>query len=233
MSARFGRIPGCKKLISYFDRLLCVIHSRFENSFDKTYGTNTAGRIPLRELTIRSGNTDAGTWYEPCSPRVFRQIMDHLPINFNEFDLIDLGSGKGRALLLASDYGFKRIVGVEFAEELHDASVRNIALWSQRTGRRNVEAICMDATDFAIPDGPLVVFLFSPFRGEVMEHVLANVAASHAMNPREIVIIFWGRNSESIRLLNTIGFHGRELVLRPDWTRFTNYRTLIFTGGSR
>jgi len=47
--------------------------------------------------------------------------MQAMPIDLSKFTFIDLGAGKGRALLMASDYLFQKIIGVEFMPELHHA----------------------------------------------------------------------------------------------------------------
>src|SRR5260370_15319574 len=57
--------------------------------------------------------------YQPTDPALFQEIMASLPIEFEQFAFVDLGSGKGRTLLMASEYPFKRIVGVELIAELH------------------------------------------------------------------------------------------------------------------
>jgi len=59
--------------------------------------------------------------YQPTDPALFREMMASLPIEFNEFTFVDLGSGKGRTLLMASEYPFKKIVGVELIADLHRA----------------------------------------------------------------------------------------------------------------
>ena len=64
--------------------------------------------------------------YQPTDPALFQEIMASLPIEFEQFAFVDLGSGKGRTLLMASEYPFKRIVGVELIAELHRAAEENI-----------------------------------------------------------------------------------------------------------
>ena len=52
-------------------------------------------------------------------PARFRKVLASLQIAFHDYTFIDFGSGKGRALLLASEFPFKRIIGLEFSPELH------------------------------------------------------------------------------------------------------------------
>src|SRR5262249_51117181 len=160
---------------------------------------DTSGVIPLKNLTIIGDNAAQGVWYEPMSVKVFRQIMNHLNINYADFEFIDLGSGKGRVLLLAAEYEFKKVIGVEFAEELHRIASDNVAAWERQRGRRgNIHTVCMDAAEFPIPATPVVVFFYSPFRGSVMDSVLDNLRTSLAINPRRIVMIYYGHNRATI-----------------------------------
>jgi len=77
-----------------------------------------------------------------------------------------------------------------------------------------------------------VIFFYSPFKGEIMRKVLENIETSFHRAPRRIVLLFYGRNPESIRLLKKTGFTCNEIPLRADWSRFTRYRGLLFTSPS-
>ena len=115
--------------------------------------------------------------YFASEPWLFEQIMQSIPADFSRFTFIDLGAGKGRALLMASDYPFQRIVGVEFMPDLYRAAQENIARYSSdRQQCRRIEAICMDARDFQFPLEPLVVYLFNPFSEPTFARVLENLA---------------------------------------------------------
>jgi len=144
--------------------------------------------------------------YFATEPWLFEQIIDALALSIQQspmsqgtvaqtglqdFTFIDLGSGKGRALLMASEYPFKRIIGVEFMSELHLAAEKNIAGYSSdRQQCRQLESICMDARDFHFPDGPLAVYLFNPFSESTFARVLENLRQSIEQTPRPIYIAY-------------------------------------------
>ena len=64
--------------------------------------------------------------YQPTDAALFHEMIEAVrgqsDADFHEFVFIDLGSGKGRTLLMASDYPFRRIVGVELLPALHRAA---------------------------------------------------------------------------------------------------------------
>jgi len=230
MQDRLNRVPGCGRLFLSIDKLIYFVQHYLESQFDRKYGTDTSGVISLKDLTIESKNVKNGTWYAPMSVKIFKQIMNHLTINFGEFEFIDFGSGKGRVLLLASNYGFKKIIGVEFAQELHRIATKNVVIYERCTQKlSNIVTICMNAVEFPIPNIPVVIFFYSPFTGKVMEQVLSNVSTSFAVTPRKIALVFYGENPETIELLKSTKFQCRELELRADWTQFTQYRSFLFT----
>ena len=152
-------------------------------------------------------NTTAGTvdWrtrllgvfhspYQPTDPVAFREMMEALPIAFGEFTFVDIGSGKGRTLLLAAEYPFRQIVGVELLAELHRAAEENIAAWRAQSPARvvpfSIESLCMDAPDFVFPETPLVVYLFNPLPEVGLRRLMHNLEESWKQNPRAIWIVY-------------------------------------------
>lgn len=138
--------------------------------FDRRHGVDT-GIADLRDLTVESGNKRHGVRHIGVPPAEFQAAFEALPVEPSGFSFVDVGAGKGRALLLASRHPFKRLVGVEFARELVDAAQGNLERLQPR-----VELLCQDATEYVFPDGPLVIFLYNPFGAEVMHRVVQRAA---------------------------------------------------------
>jgi SAM-dependent methyltransferase len=166
----------------------------WEHSVDTTRSNVGAGTQFLTGVMGRP--------YFATEPWLFEQIMDALvrsiqqsavshravaQAGLQDFTFIDLGSGKGRVLLMASDYPFKRIIGVEFMPELHRVAEKNITGYSNdRQGCRQIETLCMDARDFQFPDDPLVIYLFNPFSEATFAQVLENLRHSVEQTLRPI-----------------------------------------------
>lgn len=157
--------------------------------FDKLFSVDTDGSAPLSSLTIVDGDRGQGLGYVPEPPRVTRWWLQELPSRLEEFTFVDLGSGKGRVLLLAASREFRRLVGVEFAEELHRSAVANLGAYQDAT-RRELVSLLSDAGAFQFPLDPLVVHLNNPFREPVMERVIANLDASYRRRPRPVVVVY-------------------------------------------
>jgi hypothetical protein len=163
--------------------------------FDAEYGTDTSGLIFGETLNTGSRSDLWNTAYYGISPSGFNQIMESLGAEFGSewgrFTFVDLGSGKGRALLLASRFPFRKIVGVELAPELSAVAAANIKLmvapWQTC---REMEANCADAATFDYPAGPMVLYLNNPFLPPVLKRCLKNLARNLEVEPREVYVVY-------------------------------------------
>jgi hypothetical protein len=165
-----------------------VAHDR---AIERLFFRPTRGHAALDKLTIRSPNRRFGHAYHPVHRLSFDTAMAQLPERFEEFTFIDYGAGRGRALLLAAMHPFRRIIGVEFASELHDDANMNIAQFPRSLMKcRDVECRLMDAVDFAIPNEKCVLFFNDPFDDEILKTVLERITASYRTHPRRMYLVF-------------------------------------------
>jgi tRNA G46 methylase TrmB len=129
--------------------------------------------------------------YQPTDPALFREMMSSLPIDFGEFTFVDIGSGKGRTLLLASEYPFRKIVGVELIAELHGAAEQNIRIYKSPTQRcTQIEAICADACEFVFPQTPLLLYFFNPLPKAGLRRVLRNLEQSMERSRLPVWVVY-------------------------------------------
>jgi len=162
-----------------------------DREFDDRYNVDTGEIIQLNKLLIPGSTWEYGTPYWAVEPEVFTRLVGELAIPHRDFTLIDFGSGKGRALLLASELPFKKVVGVEFSPELHEIAQRNVRTFrSERQQCREIELVCTDALEYPLPDGPGVYYFFNPFVKEIMEGMVARIEQSYRKQPREIYVLY-------------------------------------------
>lgn len=162
------------------------------HDFDQRFGVDTTGYIHPTALTLRHRNQVHAVSYGASDPKDFRSAIASLPIDYANFVFVDFGSGKGRAILLASEFPFKRVVGVEFSEELHKIAQKNIKNFYRSAGHCvNVESICIDAVDFSLPDDDLICYFCNPFDATLMTQMVANIRESLLCRPREIFILYY------------------------------------------
>jgi len=129
--------------------------------------------------------------YQPTDPALFHEMLGSLNIDFHEFTFIDVGSGKGRALLLAADYPFRRILGVELFPTLHRIAQQNIHKYKSDSQRCfDIEAICGDAREFTFPPEPTVLYLFNPLPEAGLAEMLRNLESSLNQHPRALFVLY-------------------------------------------
>jgi SAM-dependent methyltransferase len=164
---------------------------RREIEFDEARGIDTRGIVSLFELAIESPNVRSGLRYQATVPELFHQILAGLPIPLENFVFVDLGSGKGRAVILASEYPFKRVIGVEFSPELHAIARRNVELRDRiRVRCPLTESVCQDVVQFELPEEPLVLYLYNPFLPDIVQRVLERLERSLRERPRPVYVIY-------------------------------------------
>lgn len=207
----------------YYAKKLAKQSTRSE--FDERYGVDTDGEIGgasggpwsktcLSDLDIPSPNWIYGIDYSPIPVDEFHKIIAGLALNFQEYVFVDFGSGKGRALLLASEFPFKKIMGVEFSPQLHAIAQSNIRKYSSPTQVCNsLESINMDFTEFQLPLEPCVLYFLDPCRAPIYSRILQNIRKSWETSPRKIIIVYISPVCETV--FDSSGFL-RKLVKSDD-----------------
>jgi SAM-dependent methyltransferase len=141
--------------------------------------------------------------YQPTEPALFHEMLDGLAacanLDFRDFTFLDLGSGKGRTLMMASVYPFRRIIGVELLPALNQIAQENLRCYKSEAQRCfMLDSICADAAVFPFPYDPLVVYLFNPFPESGLRRVIANLEQSLRAHPRPIFVLYHNPLLESV-----------------------------------
>src|ERR1700688_1339460 len=134
--------------------------------------------------------------YQPTEPALFHEMLASLvlaspKIDFREFTFIDIGSGKGRALLMAADYPFRRILGIELLPKLHRVATENLRKFKSESQRCfAVECVAGDASEFVFPPEPTVLYLFNPLPESGLNRMLGNLERSLREHPRPVFVLY-------------------------------------------
>jgi len=161
-------------------------------AFDAAHGIDTAAEVDLQMAGLTRAQADRGnTVYRVFWEANFAAILDDLNVDHGEFTFIDIGSGKGKLLLLASHYPFRRIVGVELAPLLHEIAIRNIDIY--RPPRRqcnDISSVLGDALEYELPDGPLICLMVNPFDRTTVGRVIRRIADRIRTSPEPVLVIY-------------------------------------------
>ncbi|GAC1420160.1 MAG: hypothetical protein NVSMB62_13900 [Acidobacteriaceae bacterium] len=157
--------------------------------FDQAHGVDTSGLVPAKHLKTGSPSDEHVTAYYGVAPSILRSLIGQWleteprdPIAAYTF--VDIGAGKGRAMLVASEFAFRRVVGVELNPVLTAIARRNVAEWTaEHAGDPTslalapIEVLEQDALEYVLPTGPVLMFLFHPFEAPVLEELVRSVGA--------------------------------------------------------
>ncbi len=193
-------------------------------TFDRRYGVETEEEVSSADAGIHDPHS---TPYQPAGVLSLRRILPPRTVSADDV-FVDLGSGKGRAVLQAAlHYPFRTVYGVELSESLHAVPVANLERVRPRLRCPDVRLLRADAREAELPDTVTVAYLYNPFGGEVFASVVDRFVASVDRNPRRLRIVY-GNPLEEAALLAT----GRVRLVRTgrgwrpgaEWSRSNSFR---------
>ena len=159
--------------------------------------------------------------YQPTDPALFHEMLAALEIDFRNFIFVDIGSGKGRTLLMASQYPFRRVIGVELLPGLNRVAQENIRKYKNDCQQCFVlESICGDAREFVFPPEPTILFLFNPLPEAGLVQLRTNLEQSLRDHPRPVFVLYHNPVLEHVLeggwLKKTRGTHQYSIFLSRD-----------------
>lgn len=180
--ARF-RAGGVRHALAY------VRHTLSEKYHEYRLGVQTAGFVRVEE-PVTDAQRDKGGAYEPITYASLMGALRTLSIDPQVDGFIDVGCGKGRALVIAAMFPFKSVYGVELSAALADVARRNLQVAAEKLVCHHTQVTVADAREYVFPDEVSVVLLYFSFAPETLALVLQNLRSSRAKHPRRVVVIF-------------------------------------------
>jgi SAM-dependent methyltransferase len=196
-----SRIAGNKWLspaLKSITELRCKI-------WDVSHAVDTCGEIPLASLDFQGRNKREGLEYHSHHPRLTRTALAAVDVAHRNYTFIDFGCGKGRVILLASEFPYGKIVGLEFAPQLAATAQHNAQRYRSRSQKcHNIEVICTDVTEYKLPREPQVFYFYNPFTPDVMQRVGGAVDESLQESPRDAWAVLTGTVPARDRMFGTL-----------------------------
>jgi len=180
--------------------------------FDEAHGTDTSGLIPSGHLATGHPNDAHITAYYGVAPSILRTLIEHWretipPHPIHSYTFLDIGAGKGRAMLIASEFPFREVVGIELNPAMVAIAQLNLNHWNKShradTTAPSVAPLRMVETDalaFEFPTTPTLAFLFHPFEAPVLKALLRRVESQFGGRPGTFDLLYV--NAECADLLD-------------------------------
>ncbi len=111
--------------------------------FDREYNVDTTGLVWGESLDSADPASTAKYWatgYYGIAPSAFNAALDRLALDWARFTFVDIGCGKGRALLLATRHPFRSFLGVELSPDLAAVAQRNLAAFRAPWRQPDIDA---------------------------------------------------------------------------------------------
>jgi SAM-dependent methyltransferase len=175
-----------------------------QHPFDILHGVRTSGLVAGRHLKSGHKHDRHVTAYYGVAPSVLKRLilrwsLTHPFASMEETTFVDIGAGMGRAMLLASEFRFRAVAGVELHPTLVGIARRNAAIWrASAKARTPIKVFCGDASTFRFSPGPCVVFLFNPFSAVVMRRFLSSVRSQFAARPGQIDLLYVNNEQDAV-----------------------------------
>jgi SAM-dependent methyltransferase len=178
--------------------------------FDVRHGTDTSGLLPAHVIALGTKAAQGDlTAYYGVAPSILEGVVDHWlqrcsPLySIERYTFLDVGAGKGRALLLASQFPFASVEGIELNASLASIAQANIDIWHRDPQSAPLAPIAIhhaDATKHQLPDTPTLAFLFHPFEAPLLRRFLRHIESHLALHPNAFDLVYV--NSEHGSLLD-------------------------------
>lgn len=187
---------------------------------DRWYGVATGGYASTDELGVDARES---VHYSTLPWRLVRRGLAAVPLAESDRVLLDYGCGRGRVLVAAAARPYRRVIGVELSHLADEARANLAAMRGRRALDVRVER--GDAGAFVVPDDVNLVYFYNPFRGNVLDEVIARLHESLQRAPRALFVAYFNHDHFDRQLGDAGWLRRRETRARVDGVSFALYET--------
>jgi SAM-dependent methyltransferase len=157
---------------------------------DSLYGIDTGGIINASALRTGAAADVHSFGYGASIPSVIRRAIEACP-DLDKASFIDMGCGKGLPLAVASEYPFRRIIGVELSPDLCAVARQNASRIAEAyPDRTPIEIAQGDITAFDLPSGYTIIYLYNPAYPPLISRLVPRLA-EHQANGNKVMVIYY------------------------------------------
>ena len=158
--------------------------------YDYKFGLDTYSWVSKDKLEVEDSINEHAVKYQATRALSLIRLFKKLKIPDDKV-FIDIGSGKGRVLLIAAEFGIKEVRGIEFSPVLCKIAEKNISIYKEKTKSKTAfKIINFDAGEYVFLDDGYVYFMYNPFDEFILKKVLQHISESLVRNKRKILIIY-------------------------------------------
>lgn len=196
-----------KKYLDYFlfigknwNFFLATFTVYHEIKGERKYKLDTTYINNLKQVEVIGENKTAAYIYQPVNYYMLERAFAFLKEENISGALVDFGCGFGRILIVAANFGYTKITGVEFVPLLCNEARKNIQKAQTDFPETRFEIFCGDAIDYNIQKEENIFTFFNPFDERVMLPVVKNILKSIREFPRKISVVYFNPTEKEIFL---------------------------------
>ncbi len=190
---RLGTLLRGAGLGASMSTLLASLDEKYLRCFDRRYRIQTSGIILLPGTSFDRARLLDATQYGPINGWGFRKFLRKAKFP-RKLHFVDVGCGLGRACILAAEYGFEKVTGVDLAAEFCEAARQNAARCRPPSGTLSpIEIVQIDALAFCGQTDADLLLMFRPFSRSLTRTVLDTLAARARSLNKQVTVIFTER----------------------------------------
>ena len=173
--------------------LVGKIYPKWERNhpFDIAYKIETSGFVPVEKIHADKALAALICPYGPSQPQTIRKALNAVG-EVSDYTFVDLGCGKGRATVVATEFNFKSILGVELSSDLSQIARANAAVvardYPQRTPIQIAEA---NVVEYTYPSGKVVFFIYHAFGLELLSELIQQLEDRLSSDPAHTFVVYY------------------------------------------
>lgn len=157
--------------------------------YDYYHRVDTTAYLNCNMMGVYKSSIKSANRYEGSNYRIFHKVFEKLNRDWSKYTFVDLGAGKGRCMMMASKYNFKKIIGIEFSQKLADICSNNIAKFcNQNVNLLKFEVLNIDVLEYDFAQSPALYYMYNPFDGVVLREVLNKMISLRPHNSQDLIV---------------------------------------------
>lgn len=157
---------------------------------EKKYNLDTVRINRLNNENIESENLVHASIYQASSYYLVEKAFSFFENEIKDGAFVDFGCGKGRVLIMAAHFGFKKIIGIELSQNLCVEAEANVEQFEALFPNTVFKIFNEDAANYKIGKDQSYFFFFNPFDDFITLKVVKNILSSLKESPRKIFVIY-------------------------------------------
>ncbi len=164
----------------------------FEAFYESKFRSGTSRMVNRKDLGVEEKIWRPGRPYLPSPYYIARRSFRAAGKSCSGQTFVDVGSGLGRMLFFASQFPFRRLIGIEASRQLCEEAEDALGTYYRRRGKSGppYEIVCCDAREFPVPEGDAIFFFCDPFDDSVLEPVLRRIVDTRAAANEGVTAIY-------------------------------------------